>query len=154
MMMTTISVIVLGISLLLWLALLVLLIRAVWLAIRSRQWPQTSGKITHSHKEAAGNRYRVLLEYEYTVKGYRYTSHILSFLDLFVLFFMNGERSKRAANHVTAKYPVNAEVTVHYDPKNPKRAVLETEIWNSNVVVIAMILTIMGGVFLLGLGIR
>jgi hypothetical protein len=154
MMMTTISAIVLGIILVLWLTLLVLLLRAVWLAVKSRQWPQTNGKITNSRKEATGHRYRVLLQYEYTVNGYRYTSHILSFIDLFVLFFMNGERSKRAANHVTAKYPVNAEVTVHYDPKNPKRAVLETEIWNGNVAIIATILAIMGGIFLLGLGLR
>jgi hypothetical protein len=154
MMMTTISVIVLGISLLLWLTLLVLLIRAVWLAVKSRQWPQTNGKITHSHKEAAGNRYRVLLEYEYTVNSYRYTSNILSFLDLFLLFFLSGTRSARAANHVTTKYPVDTEVSVHYDPKNPSRAVLETEIWNSNVVIMAAILAIMGGIFLLGLGLR
>jgi hypothetical protein len=152
--MTIISIIVLGISLLLWLTLLVLLIRAVWLAIKSKHWPQTKGRITHSRKEATGNRYRVLLQYEYTINGYRYTSHILSFLDLFLLFFLSGTRSTRAADHLTAKYPVDTEVSVHYDPKDPKRAVLETEIWNSNVVIIATILAIMGGIFLLGLGLR
>ncbi len=152
--MTTISVIVVGISLLLWLTLLVLLIRAVWLAVKSRQWPQTNGKITHSGTEAVGNRYRVLLQYEYTVNGSRYNSHILSYLDTFLLFFLSGTRSARAANHLAAKYPVDTEVFVHYDPKNPKRSVLETELWNGNVAIIAIILAIMGGIFLLGLGLR
>jgi hypothetical protein len=146
-----ISTITIGSVFILWLFMVLLLGRTTWLSLRSRSWPTTHGKVKLSKVEVAGNQYRELLQYEYSVDGIYYLSHIISFLDLYLLLFMNGKRSKRAAEYILAKYPVGSEVTVHFDRNNPKRAVLETKIWDINIVIIAFILIIMGAGFLLGI---
>jgi hypothetical protein len=146
-----ISTIVVGIAFMLWAFLVFLLGRASCLNLRSRSWPTTKGTVKLSKVEVVGNHHRELLQYEYTVNGVSYVSHIISFIDLFLLVFMNGKRSRRAAEHIVAKYPLGSEVTVHFEKNNPKRAVLETQIWNINVAIILVILIIAGGLFLCGL---
>lgn len=145
-----ISITFVGIAIALWIALMFLLVRAVWFSVRSRSWPTTTGKVKRSSVEEVGKQYRESFQYEYTVDGSNYVSNVISFLDLFLLVFMNGTRSRRTAKHIVDRYPTGSEVTVYYDKKNPKRAVLETNVWNINVVIIALALIIMGGVFFLG----
>jgi hypothetical protein len=145
-----ISITFVGIAITLWMVLMFLLVRAVWFSVRSRSWPTTTGKVKQSSVEEVGKQYRESFQYEYTVDGSNYVSNVISFLDLFLLVFMNGTRSRRAAKHVVDRYPTGSEVTVYYDRKNPKRAVLETNVWNINVIIIALALIIMGGVFFLG----
>jgi hypothetical protein len=91
------------------------------LSLRSRTWPVTSGVITdsrwrtrtsggHEEKTSADIRYR------YTVGGQIYRGDVISYGDM--LFASDSDRLQR--------YPQGATVEVHYDPRDPGLAVLES----------------------------
>jgi hypothetical protein len=92
------------------------------------KWPTVMGKILSS---TASMRIQPIVEYggigyfvpevryTYQVDGTRYESNHLQFgFDRF------SAGSKRRAGAIAARYPVNAEVPVYFDPANPSVAVL------------------------------
>ncbi len=78
------------------------------------------------------------MEYEYQVEGQIYTSRILSLTDLAVLRLQHGFRSKGVANRIARKYPKGKVVTVQYDPKKPGLAILNPDVFNVNLILIAL----------------
>jgi hypothetical protein len=150
-----ISTTIIAIMCLLWLFLAFLLLKAVILDIRSRQWPTTRGTIALSEIEVVatttGHRYREVLQYEYVIDGVTYQSHTISFPDHLVQFFMNGVRSKKNAEGIIHKYPVGYEVSVRYEPSNPRRSTLETGVKDINFVLILAITIVLGTGLLIGL---
>ena len=123
-------------------AFFVLAGRQIALVFRARGWPTTRGKITLSlvlnRSDADSDSYAVNIAYEYTVSGQT--------------FIGNGPRvgfgtgSRRAAERLCKKYPQGSRVTVHYDPTNPRRSVVETGISMSVVMnlLIAILFTASG----------
>jgi hypothetical protein len=62
-----------------------------------------------------------LVEYEYVVGTRKYHGTRIAFGPT-----LSGGRD--LAESVVARYPVDATVTVHYDPANPAQATLDTEV--------------------------
>ena len=95
------------------------------------KWPTANGKITSS--ALGGGRssrgpstssshsasYGANILYEFSVKGQKYFGVRVSYGDSSSSFKGHGQ-------DVVDRYPVDRTVTVHYNPKNPKIAVLET----------------------------
>jgi hypothetical protein len=103
----------------------------LFLAARRRSkaaqgWPSVRGTIVKSEVEEFWDRtdghssksYRAAVEFAYAVRGRDYRG---SQIKLGVA--VSGARA--AAEKVTAKYPLNGAVDVHYDPANPGTAALE-----------------------------
>ena len=108
-------------------------------AKKTLSWKQTQGTILLSEvKKSASNAispdigsntnranyryaniYTPEVSYSYRVQMVDYVSNKI---DVFKNF---GTSSSARAFAITKKYPVNANVTVYYDPENPKDAVLE-----------------------------
>jgi len=92
-------------------------------ASNSKTWPTVSGRIVSSAvKERPRNKgrttYDAVVRYEYEVSGYKYTSNDVAFGD-----YGSGKGSH--ASKIVDKHRVGSEVTVHYSPSNPGKAVLE-----------------------------
>ena len=84
------------------------------------QWPSVNGTVLSARLVSHGSiRYRAdfpEISYSYEVGGKVYKSkHIAA----------GGEMGGVGAQSVLDRYPVSSQVTVYYDPKNPKNAVLE-----------------------------
>ena len=84
------------------------------------QWPSVNGTVLSARLVSHGSiRYRAdfpEISYSYEVGGKVYKSkHIAA----------GGEMGGVGAQSVLDRYPVSSQVTVYYDPKNPKDAVLE-----------------------------
>jgi hypothetical protein len=88
-------------------------------ATQSERWPQAEGYIKSSHAIAKEVRkvlrHVPMIEYNYLIRGKTYTSQRVSF-----------DPDKLIATEVVARYPVNADVKVTYDPLDPNVAVLIT----------------------------
>jgi hypothetical protein len=90
----------------------------------SQSWPSVPGIVQSSKIEKRLNGvpmmiYRLALTYRYDVDGRPYHGDTVQF----------GPRwaaSRRLIEKLAEKYPGGAAVTVHYDPKDPNVAVLET----------------------------
>jgi hypothetical protein len=87
-------------------------------------WPATDGIITDSyiatHPGSEGQTtYSPELKYQYQVDGLSYNGD-----QLFVTSYWS-DYSWAQSYH--DRYPVGATVTVHYDPRNPSEAVIETQ---------------------------
>ncbi|MCH2181631.1 MAG: DUF3592 domain-containing protein [Mariniblastus sp.] len=84
----------------------------------SADWPVVPGRIVTSevttHTDEEGTTYSDEIEYAYTVDGTEYEAGVV----------VIGGHSYGAHN-VVARYPLNADVSVAYDPNKPSRAVLE-----------------------------
>lgn len=108
----------------------------IWLARRSRRqaevaasWPTVSGKVLTSCIEARqtkiGNTnsiatsYFPVVTYVYQVGGQHYEGHRIC------PGFDRGSGSPAAAEKLLSSYPVNAAVTVHYNPADPAEAALD-----------------------------
>jgi hypothetical protein len=114
--------------------LIYLVMRGLRLAISSRSWPCTNGKIISSELEegsdydiGSGPTYRARIRYRYVVEGTACESTRLWFQHR----WFSGR--KLTAEAIRAGYPVGKAVTVHYDPRRPRIAVLETGISFENV---------------------
>jgi len=114
--------------------LIYLVMRGLRLAISSRSWPCTNGKIISSELEegsdyniGSGPTYRARIRYRYVVEGTACESTRLWFQHR----WFSGR--KLTAETIRAGYPVGKAVTVHYDPRRPRIAVLETGISFENV---------------------
>jgi hypothetical protein len=89
----------------------------------SKDWPTTEGKIFVSRvvrdQDSDGDvTYRSDIQYVYEVNGQVYDCNRIQ-------FGWRSNQSRKGAQQEVAKYPPDSTVTVHYNPKNPKNAVLE-----------------------------
>ncbi|MCW5592764.1 MAG: DUF3592 domain-containing protein [Burkholderiales bacterium] len=95
---------------------------------QAARWHKATGRVVASRTEGRGSRanpgavsvlvYEPVVEYAYTVGGREYRGTRLS-------FGASVAATKSWAEGKAAAYPVEREVTVHYDPSNPAEAVLE-----------------------------
>jgi hypothetical protein len=89
----------------------------------SRGWPTVPGLVQESRVDSKGTQYgrlyRLVLSYHYDL-GHReaYDGDMAAFGPSWV-------KDREAIEALAQKYPVGAKVTVHYDPDDPKTAVLE-----------------------------
>jgi hypothetical protein len=103
----------------------VLLVFGVYMGVqgeRSRNWPIAPGIITESYVQSndslTGRRQRsrsARITYRYPVDGKAYNGDVISYGK----GFFDGEYMQ------VGRYPQGSRVDVHYDPKNPARAVLD-----------------------------
>ena len=91
----------------------------------SKNWPTTLGTITFSdisqHTNTDGNEmYAASINYDYTIADQSYIGDRVSLSS-------NGESTSsiREVKKTLKTYPVDAQVTVYYDPELPNNAVLE-----------------------------
>jgi hypothetical protein len=111
---------------------------------RSMRWPTTLGTIQSAgiQRYTGGEDafYRVKVGYTYTVAGIPYHAQRLAFgIQPYIWWHA-------AAREAVAKYPSGSIVTVHYNPDNPKVAVLMTGVsadsrllgWFSSLVPVAL----------------
>ena len=86
-------------------------------AIAAKSWPQTRGRVVASETTTLYAPAPVV-RFRYTVDGEEYESDKIQFGRL-------SSWTGETAQGVAARYPVGAEVWVHYDPDDPGTAVLE-----------------------------
>src|SRR5260370_29177267 len=102
-------------------------------AAEASGWPQIAGRIVsstveHYRQRVGGARtgnlvtfYEAVVEYSYVVNGHDYHSTQLS-------FGAKSAGSQALAEAKAARYPVNSQAMVHYDPMNPANAVLDLKV--------------------------
>lgn len=89
----------------------------------SQDWRTTTGKVLKSRVEVRGGDHTSVkprIIYEYTVFGQMYQSEQIRAGDKFLTM-----RTSRQAYDLTDRYPVDATVTVYYNPANPAESALE-----------------------------
>jgi hypothetical protein len=104
-------------------ALFALAVVLTWPAYRnysdaraSADWPTTQGTIVESQRGKPGAPRELFIRFRYMAGGRECESRRISFKGY----------SGRTWKDLLAQYPLGAEVTVHYSPEAPSRAVLET----------------------------
>ena len=102
----------------------VLVGRQVWLAYSSKSWPTTSGVVVAFYGTP---------DYSYSPGGATYTNKYVSCNELF-----DGLLFVRHSAAYAVKYPLGSKVQVHYHPKHPELAVLETKFDSSGIVIVAV----------------
>jgi hypothetical protein len=86
------------------------------------QWASVEGRVlesnvnSYSGSHGRGRRYRLTVRYEYEVGGLRWVS---------ANSVANGTDPYSIEQIQRSIFPINAKVLVYYDPKDPKRAVLD-----------------------------
>jgi len=116
----------------------------------SEAWPSVPGVITHSdvasHTSDGKRMYRPDVRYDYQVEGQRYEGSTLWFGGDY------SSSSSSRAGKVVSKYPVDREVTVHYDPEAPYESVLEPGAVLSSYAVFAIggLFAVVGALLVLG----
>jgi hypothetical protein len=97
--------------------------RLAELASKSPSWPTTTGVIEESQIVRASKGDGVRVVYSYSVDDVRYSSKNLSYTRL------DGARGEwllpDTPQGIVSRYPVGREAPVHYDPRDPRNAVLE-----------------------------
>lgn len=86
----------------------------IGLARASRRWPSSSGRIVRSEIRDD----RAFIRYGYAVEGEEYEGSDVASGD-------RPYRTARSAARRLQRYPVGAPVTVYYDPRQPRIAILE-----------------------------
>ncbi len=108
----------------------------------SAGWPSTTGKVTSSqvrvdtstdNEGSTSTSYVPAIQYEYAVNKTQYTSSRRT-----VGSGQMGYGSRNRANAIVEQYPAGKSVSVYYDPKNPKYAVLQTGVSSSVYVWLLM----------------
>jgi hypothetical protein len=116
-------------------------VRDLYFAIKSREWPTTSGKVIALNivqSPAFRSSYNsALVGYEYEVRGVRYTSKRIDYA---------GRGGGWSARRYLRRYHEGGNVSVRYDPNEPKRAVLDTGVTFGNF------LRLLVGFAVIGLG--
>jgi hypothetical protein len=91
-------------------------------------YASTPGTVTHSEvKVERGSKntsYKPVVTYQYEVAGQRYENQRIR--------FDQTEPGEKSANTLVARYPLNQQVTVYYDPQAPQTAVLERDLSAGN----------------------
>ena len=100
----------------------------------TKSWPTVKGKVVGSSVETSLGKKRAIIyhanvRYEYVVDGLTQSSTEISSGDY-------GSSDPSHAQEVVNQYPVGMEVTVHYSPENPAKAVLEPGITRTAYFVI------------------
>jgi hypothetical protein len=121
----------------------------------SQGWLNTSGRITTAEIKRSVNRdddgnesyaYYPAMTYDYEVRGQHYTGKRITFGNIVA----NSNQAKVAAE--LARYPVDGEVTVYYNPEKPSEAVLERKAGGSTWgLVVGIILLSLGACITCGL---
>jgi hypothetical protein len=105
-------------------------VTSIWEGRASMDWPTTTGKMTQASLEERKTNvtrggvteveisYRPVLQYRYEVAGKGYLGSRLGPVTVYL-------KAKDEADAVVARYPVNADVKVYYDPQSAKDLVLE-----------------------------
>lgn len=94
-------------------------------AYASKNWPETQGVVVAFYATP---------EYKYSVNGRTYSSSYASCNELFSYGWILQNSSKYAL-----EYPLGAKVTVHYCPRKPALAVLETRLDFSGYILVAIL---------------
>lgn len=114
-------------------------------------WPTVEGTIINSTLEHRVNTtssgkgkwyYEARIKYGYSVDGVGYESKRVDFKSASYQY-----KSEVIPSTIVRRYPANKTVAVHYNPKDPKKAVLETAI--TFMTYIGLLI----GAFLTGLGV-
>ena len=110
-----------GIIMLLGIAAILSGVYQIHLAVRSGDWPQTTGMVTRAYVAPySGNPrgyYQAIVQYRYEVDGIAYTSRRIRAVELFSNNLTELERLVKG-------YQPGSEVVVYHDPKNPDYALL------------------------------
>ncbi len=103
----------------------------------SGSWPSVPGKVTESRVVSKTSRdsdghsdttYSAHVVYRYEVENAEYTCDTVSFGEY-------GTNTPKHAREIVVRYPKGKEVTVHYEPEKPTKAVLEPGVtWSSYAV--------------------
>jgi hypothetical protein len=123
----------------------------------SRDWPYTTGEITISHVERrkvvrrGGRhgtqhliRYIPIVKYSYTVNGDTYHGERIG-------YGINQSPFQSAPKRWVKRFPEMSTVQVHYDPANPKEAVLVTGTISDFAGLIFSLLFMLTGMLLTGI---
>lgn len=113
-----------------------------------KSWPTAPGVIlssivgthlAHSSRGGTTTQYMPEVAYEYQVNEITYKSSSVG--------FGKSTTSSRKATEIVSRYPQGTAVTVHYDPQDPAKAVLETKAYSfgSNLA-LGIIIAVMGAV--------
>jgi hypothetical protein len=98
-------------------------VRFIWKARHSRTWPQTVGLIHLSEvkidNSGDGTTYQARVRYSYTVDGTNYQAGRVYFGD--ALF----SGLKAHSDRIVRPYQKGEPITVYYNPRRPREAVLE-----------------------------
>lgn len=86
-------------------------------ALETKHWPSVEGTIITSEM-SGGTKVAPIVRYLYYVDDQEYSFDQVNPLKL-------GRGQKKYAQRVLDKYPMDAKVTVYYNPSDPKSAVLE-----------------------------
>jgi uncharacterized protein DUF3592 len=97
--------------------LLALLFTGVWQGKASLKWPTVEGEIVESYVWEDDEASRPKVRYCYQVNDQEYTSDLITFKAYWLV--------RKTAEKMVGRYPVGSRVQVHYNPRRPKRAVLE-----------------------------
>jgi hypothetical protein len=106
-------------------------------AAETNRWPITNGTVTSS-EVAGAMKYYPSVNYTYTVDSVVYTSDKIS--------NMNFNTKKRSVvEEVLKKYPLDSEIKVYYNSKDPSKALLEPGINRGSILLLAF------GIFILAI---
>jgi hypothetical protein len=116
----------------------------------AENWPTVAGGVlssevvihrSHSSRGYATVNYMPKVSYEYQVNGQKYMGDGIG--------FGTATFGKKKADEIAAIYPQGTPVTVHYDPSDPSKAVLETKsVGGGNFIALGIILIATGFMYL------
>ncbi len=95
-------------------------------AIKTKSWPTIGGTVISSEVQRS-SRYVPRIVYSYTVNGREFTS------DKIRLTNFSQYKKKEDAARIAGAYPVDAKVTVYYNPVNAEEAILEPGIRGEHI---------------------
>jgi len=106
-----------------------------WHAQDSHNWPTAKGTVTAFYETP---------NYTYLVGGKKYAGSYVSCNE----FFSRNEAIRNSAKYAV-RYPLEAQVSVYYNPRNPALSALETK-FDPHVFIDIAFFVLMAGVCLLG----
>jgi len=96
-------------------------------ALRSKSWPQATGKVKVSEVGSSSGsissggsavRYKANIIYEYEVQGAKHIGDRVTVAD-------HASTSGAKHHRIAQRYPLGADITVYYNPNNPDESLLE-----------------------------
>jgi hypothetical protein len=100
------------------------LLRGIVMQVRATTWPTTQGHVIASdvaeQQSSEGTSYNAIVRYKYSVADRHYESNRIRYgFDFF---------GKRGARRAIKPFPRGSDVTVHFSPRDPSQAVLNTHL--------------------------
>ena len=115
-------------------------ILAIYYWIVRDRWQTTPAKVIHTElvtkrvRRGYGSKgYQALIEFEYIVDDVVYRSNWFSFAEK-IGSWRDPYYPKKHAEFLLKNYPVNSDVSILYNPRNPSKAVLENSVFDSGSV--------------------